>query len=31
MFEVNWASSVPRYVVMNTMRCLTDKVIPQFK
>jgi alkanesulfonate monooxygenase SsuD/methylene tetrahydromethanopterin reductase-like flavin-dependent oxidoreductase (luciferase family) len=31
MFEVNWTSSVPRDVVMNTMRILTDKVIPQFK
>jgi alkanesulfonate monooxygenase SsuD/methylene tetrahydromethanopterin reductase-like flavin-dependent oxidoreductase (luciferase family) len=31
MFEVNWTSSVPRDVVMNTMRLLTDKVIPKFK
>ena len=31
MFEVNWTSSVPREVVMNTMRCITDKVIPAFK
>ena len=31
MFEVNWTSSVPRDVVMTTMRCLTDKVIPKFK
>jgi alkanesulfonate monooxygenase SsuD/methylene tetrahydromethanopterin reductase-like flavin-dependent oxidoreductase (luciferase family) len=31
MFEVNWTSSVPRDVVMNTMRCITDKVIPKFK
>jgi hypothetical protein len=31
MFEVNWTSSVPRDVVMNTMRILTDKVIPRFK
>ena len=31
MFEVNWTSSVPRNVVMNTMRILTDKVIPKFK
>ena len=31
MFEVNWTSSVPRDVVMNTMRLLTDKVIPEFK
>jgi len=31
MFEVNWTSSVPRDVVMNTIRILTDKVIPQFK
>jgi alkanesulfonate monooxygenase SsuD/methylene tetrahydromethanopterin reductase-like flavin-dependent oxidoreductase (luciferase family) len=31
MFEVNWTSSVPRDVVMKTMRLLTDKVIPQFK
>ena len=31
MFEVNWTSSVPREVVMTTMRCLTDKVIPHFK
>ena len=31
MFEVNWTSSVSREVVMTTMRCLTDKVIPKFK
>ena len=31
MFEVNWTSSVPRDVVMQTMRILTDKVIPKFK
>ena len=31
MFEVNWTSSVPRDVVMNTLRLLTDKVIPKFK
>ena len=31
MFEVNWTSSVPRDVVMNTIRCITDKVIPHFK
>ena len=31
MFETNWTSSVPRDAVMNTMRCLTDKVIPEFK
>ena len=31
MFEVNWTSSVPRDVVMNTIRVLTDKVIPKFK
>ena len=31
MFEVNWTSSVPRDVVMHTMRLLTDKVIPKFK
>ncbi len=31
MFEVNWTSSVPRDVVMNTMRVITDKVIPEFK
>jgi hypothetical protein len=31
MFEVNWTASVPRDVVMTTMRLLTDKVIPQFK
>ena len=31
MFEVNWTSSVLRDVVMNTMRCITDKVIPEFK
>jgi alkanesulfonate monooxygenase SsuD/methylene tetrahydromethanopterin reductase-like flavin-dependent oxidoreductase (luciferase family) len=31
MFEVNWTSSVPRDVVMNTMRLITDKVIPEFK
>ena len=31
MFEVNWTSSVPRDVVMTTIKCLTDKVIPNFK
>src|SRR5215470_6440013 len=31
MFEVNWTASVPRDVVMTTMRLLTDKVIPKFK
>jgi alkanesulfonate monooxygenase SsuD/methylene tetrahydromethanopterin reductase-like flavin-dependent oxidoreductase (luciferase family) len=31
MFEVNWTASVPRDVVMQTMRLLSDKVIPQFK
>ena len=31
LFEVNWTSSVPRDVVLNTMRVITDKVIPHFK
>jgi len=31
MFEVNWTSSVPRDVVMNTLRISSDKVIPKFK
>jgi len=31
MFEVNWTSSVPRDVVTNTIRILSDKVIPKFK
>jgi len=31
MFEVNWTSSVPRDVVMKTLRVITDKVIPKFK
>jgi alkanesulfonate monooxygenase SsuD/methylene tetrahydromethanopterin reductase-like flavin-dependent oxidoreductase (luciferase family) len=31
MFEVNWTSSVPRDVVTNTVRILSDKVIPKFK
>ncbi len=31
MFEVNWTASVPRDVVMKTMRLLTNKVIPTFK
>ena len=31
MFEVNWTSSVPRDVVMNTTRLITDTVIPEFK
>ena len=31
MFEGNWTASVPRDVVMNTMRLLTHKVIPKFK
>ena len=31
MFEVNWTSSVPREVVTNTLRILSDEVIPKFK
>ena len=31
MLEVNWTSPVPSEVVMNTMRLITDKVIPEFK
>ena len=31
MFECNWTSSVPREVVMDTLRCITEKVIPAFK
>jgi len=31
MFECNWTSSVPREVVMDTLRILTDEVIPKFK
>ena len=31
MLEVNWTASVPPDVVMDTMRCITDKVIPEFK
>ena len=31
MFEVNWTSSVPREVTTNTIRILTDKLIPKFK
>jgi alkanesulfonate monooxygenase SsuD/methylene tetrahydromethanopterin reductase-like flavin-dependent oxidoreductase (luciferase family) len=31
MFECNWTSSVPRDVVMDTIRCISDKVIPAFK
>jgi alkanesulfonate monooxygenase SsuD/methylene tetrahydromethanopterin reductase-like flavin-dependent oxidoreductase (luciferase family) len=31
MFEVNRTSSVPRDVVLNTMRVITDKVIPHFR
>jgi len=31
MFEVNWTSSVPREVTTNTIRILTDKVIPKFQ
>jgi alkanesulfonate monooxygenase SsuD/methylene tetrahydromethanopterin reductase-like flavin-dependent oxidoreductase (luciferase family) len=31
MFEVNWTASVPREVVANTLRLITDKVIPAFK
>ena len=31
MFEVNWTSSVPRDVASNSVRLLTDKVIPKFK
>jgi len=31
MFEVNWTSSVPREVVMDTLQILSDKVIPKFK
>jgi alkanesulfonate monooxygenase SsuD/methylene tetrahydromethanopterin reductase-like flavin-dependent oxidoreductase (luciferase family) len=31
MFECNWTSSVPRDVIMDTIRCISDKVIPAFK
>ena len=31
MFEVNWTSSVPREVVTDTLRILSDEVIPKFK
>src|SRR5215471_9010885 len=31
MFEVNWPASVPRDVVMQNMRILTEKVSPKFK
>jgi alkanesulfonate monooxygenase SsuD/methylene tetrahydromethanopterin reductase-like flavin-dependent oxidoreductase (luciferase family) len=31
MFECNWTSSVPRDVVMDTIQCISDKVIPAFK
>ena len=31
MFECNWTSSVPREVVMDTIRCISEKVIPAFK
>jgi alkanesulfonate monooxygenase SsuD/methylene tetrahydromethanopterin reductase-like flavin-dependent oxidoreductase (luciferase family) len=31
MFEVNRTSSVSRDVVLNTMRVITDKVIPHFR
>ena len=31
MFECNWTSSVPRDVVMDTIRSISDKVIPAFK
>lgn len=30
-FVCNWTSSVPRDVVMDTIRCISDKVIPAFK
>ncbi|MDP6560706.1 MAG: LLM class flavin-dependent oxidoreductase, partial [Candidatus Binatia bacterium] len=31
MFETNWTSSVPRDVCMESIRILSDKVIPKFK
>ncbi len=31
MFECNWTSSVPREVVMDTLKCISDDVIPHFK
>ena len=31
MFEVNWTASVPRHVVMDTLKCLSEDVIPHFK
>jgi hypothetical protein len=31
MFECNWTSSVPREVVMDTLRCISEDVIPHFK
>ena len=31
MFECNWTSSVPREVVMDTLKCLSEDVIPHFK
>ncbi|GIS81572.1 MAG: LLM class flavin-dependent oxidoreductase [SAR202 cluster bacterium] len=31
MFEINWTSSVPREVCMNTIKCISEKVIPAFK
>jgi alkanesulfonate monooxygenase SsuD/methylene tetrahydromethanopterin reductase-like flavin-dependent oxidoreductase (luciferase family) len=31
MFETNWTSSVPRDVVMDTIRLLSEEVIPKFK
>ena len=31
MFECNWTSSVPREIVMDTIRCISEKVIPAFK
>ena len=30
MFECNWTSSVPREVVMDTLKCLSEDVIPHF-
>jgi hypothetical protein len=31
MFECTWTSSVPRADVLDTRRCMSDKVIPAFK
>ena len=31
MFEINWTSSVPRDVVMDSIRLISEKVIPAFK